>query len=145
MVGESRFRINEREVTAKVIDGEAIIINLAKGLYYSLDKTGAEAWVLIGAGHSLNECSEILSSRFSEPVDRVRSDLAALLGELVSHNLVSSVDGVVPDAGVTLLPPPGDPYDTPVLNTYDDMADVLALDPPLPQVEFDKESWETGR
>ena len=78
MLGESRFRINEREVTAKVIDGEAIIINLAKGLYYSLDKTGAEAWVLIGSGHSLDECSAALSSRFAEPFDRVRNDLEGI-------------------------------------------------------------------
>ncbi len=145
MFGESRFRINEKEVTAKVIDGEAIIINLAKGLYYSLDKTGAVVWSLIAAGHSLHECSELVSSRFSEPVDRVRDDLTALLGELVGHDLVKPVDGVVPDAGVTLVPPSGDPYETPVLNTYDDMADVLALDPPLPQVEFENESWQTGR
>ena len=145
MLGESRFRINEKEVTAKVIDGEAIIINLAKGLYYSLEKTGAEAWVLIGAGHSLDECSDVLSSRFSAPVDRVRDDLSTLLGELVAHNLVGPVEGVAPDAGVTLPPPSGDPYVTPVLNAYDDMADVLALDPPLPQIELENESWVTGR
>src|SRR5271157_4473978 len=145
MLGASRFQINEKEVTAKVIDGEAIIINLATGMYYSLDKTGAVAWVLIGGGYSLDESAEVLSSRFSAPVEQVRADLAKLLGDLVGQKLVMPVEGVLAGVRVTLDPPAGDPYETPVLNTYDDMADVLALDPPLPQVEIENDSWETGR
>ena len=35
------FRPREEEIASKVIDGEAIIINLANGVYYSMDKVGA--------------------------------------------------------------------------------------------------------
>ena len=52
-----RFRVNEKLVTSKMIDGEAIIINLATGMYHSLDKTGATVWVLVGAGYSIEECA----------------------------------------------------------------------------------------
>ena len=44
-----------------------------------------------------------------------------------------------------LDPPSSDPYETPVLNSYDDMADVLALDPPLPHVESEEAAWSVGR
>jgi len=137
----SQFRINEKLVTSKMIDGEAIIINLSSGMYYSLDKTGAVVWLLIGGGCSLGECADVLSSRFSVPVEQVWVDLDDLVNDLVSHNLVLPADGSVSDAPVELDPPTGDAYDRPVLNCYDDMGDVLALDPPLPQVEVENEAW----
>jgi hypothetical protein len=141
----SQFRINEKLVTSKMIDGEAIIINLANGMYYSLDKTGAVVWLLIGGGCSLEEIADVLSSRFSAPLEQVREDLANLVKDLVSHNLVLPAEGAATNAPIELEPPTGDAYERPVLNCYDDMGDVLALDPPLPQVEIENDSWETTR
>jgi len=37
---ESSLRPNEEEVASKVMDGEAILINLSNGIYYSMDKVG---------------------------------------------------------------------------------------------------------
>jgi len=140
-----RFKINEKYVTAKVIDGEVIIINLANGLYYSLERTGALAWVLIGSGYSLDESADILSSRFSAPVEQVRNDLAKLLDNLLGQKLVVVVEDIPARPQVALDPPTDDPYETPILNIYDDMGEVLALDPPLPQVAIENDSWETDR
>jgi hypothetical protein len=132
----SRFKINEKDVSAKVIDGEAIIINLASGKYYSLDKTGG--------GYSLDESADILSSHFSAPLGQVRDDLAKLLDDLLGQKLVVEVDDVSSGIQVALRPPTGDPYETPILNTYDDMGEVLALDPPLPQLEIENDPWKSG-
>src|SRR6185295_2598096 len=38
---------NEKQVAAKVMDGEAILINLGTGIYYSLDGTGGFIWSLV--------------------------------------------------------------------------------------------------
>ena len=35
---QNRLRPNEEEVAGKVMDGDAIIINLSNGIYYSMDK-----------------------------------------------------------------------------------------------------------
>ncbi len=142
----SRFAVNEKDVTAKVIDGEAIIINLANGMYYSLDKTGAVAWVLLGAGHSVEETAGTLAERFGVEADRVRDDVTQLVGDLQEHKLVVAVDDAKAPAAAELDPPTGDPYEPPVLNSYNDMGDVLALDPPLPQVEVEveNESWDAS-
>jgi len=139
---DGRFIVNEKEVAAKVIDGEAIIINLANGLYYSLEKTGALAWVLMGGGYSLDESADLLSAWFSEPRDRVRADLDKLAKDLVGQKLIIPDQQAGSRVKVALEPPRGDAYETPVLNTYDDMGDVLALDPPLPQVQIVEDSWE---
>ena len=140
----SRFKVNEKLVTSKIIDGEAIIINLATGMYYSLDKTGALVWMLIGGGYSVGEAADVLSARFSVPVDRVREDVDRLVNDLVSQNLVLPAGDDARVGEVVLDPPAGDAYELPILNSYNDMGDVLALDPPLPQVEVDNESWETN-
>jgi len=139
---DGRFIVNEKEVAAKVIDGEAIIINLANGLYYSLEKTGALAWVLMGGGYSLDESADLLSAWFSEPRERVRADLDKLAKDLVGQKLIMPDQEAGSRVKVALEPPTGDAYETPVLNTYDDMGDVLALDPPLPQVQIVEDSWE---
>jgi hypothetical protein len=141
METNSRFKVNEKLVTSKIIDGEAIIINLASGMYYSLDKTGALVWMLIGAGYSVEESANQLSGRFSVPVQRVRDDIDRLVNHLLEQNLVLASENGSRTSDVVLDPPVGDPYETPVLNSYDDMGDVLALDPPLPQVEVENESW----
>jgi hypothetical protein len=141
----SRFRINEKLVTSKMIDGEAIIINLSNGMYYSLDKTGALVWLLVGASSSVGEAADLLSKRFSTPVAQVREDISNLVKDLVAQNLVVPADSTTAATKIVLDPPAGEPYVTPVLNTYDDMGDVLALDPPLPQVEIENEAWETSR
>ena len=138
----SQFRINQKLVTSRMIDGEAIIINLSNGMYYSLDKTAAVIWLLIGGSCDLEECADVVSSRFSVPVEQVREDLTVLVNDLVSHNLVLPAQGAA-NTPVELEPYAGEAYERPVLNCYDDMGDVLALDPPLPQVEIENDSWET--
>jgi Coenzyme PQQ synthesis protein D (PqqD) len=140
----SRFKVNEKLVTSKIIDGEAIIINLANGMYYSLEKTGALVWMLIGGRYSVGECADVVAARFSIPVERVRVDVDRLVNDLVNQNLVLAAGTDTRTIEVVLDPAAGDAYEPPVLNTYDDMGDVLALDPPLPQVEVDNESWETN-
>jgi hypothetical protein len=140
----SRFRVNEKLVTSKIIDGEAIIINLASGMYYSLDKTGALVWMLIGDGYSPEECADVLGGRFSVPVDRVREDVDRLVNDLVAQNLVLPAGDIARTGEIVLDPAVGEGYETPVLNSYNDMGDVLALDPPLLQVEVENESWETS-
>lgn len=140
----SRFRVNEKLVTSKIIDGEAIIINLASGMYYSLDKSGASVWMLIGGGYSIEEIADVVSGRYSIPVERVREDVDRLIIEMVKQSLVLTAGADARTGEVVLDPPAGDVYETPVLNSYDDMGDVLALDPPLPQVEIENESWETN-
>ena len=133
---ESRLRVNERHVTASVIDGEAIIINLESGLYFSLDQCGAAAWELLTAGHSVAESAALLARACDSDETAVRANLLELGAQLVERTLVAPVEapGVAP-AAVDLSGFDLKVWAAPTLNVYDDMGDVLALDPPLPQVE----------
>ena len=129
-----RYQISNEGVAAKVMDGEAIIMNLGTGVYYSMDKVGALLWSLLESGHSLAQCVDTLVARCGAAPERVSGDLLRLVQELVDEGLItlSSRDlaGAV-DNGVEL----STPYEAPQLNIYRDMGDLLALDPPTPGLQ----------
>lgn len=127
------FRPREEEVASKVIDGEAIIINLANGVYYSMDKVGAFVWDLLQAGHNLEEVIKAVTAQYDVSRSQAESNVQELVQELVQENLVVTSENGKPamaegisGEGVKL------PYELPKLNIYRDMGDLLALDPPVP-------------
>jgi hypothetical protein len=127
------FRPREEEVASKVIDGEAIIINLANGVYYSMDKVGALVWDRLQAGYTLDDVVTAVAGAYAVPREQAESNVRELVEELVQENLVipSEDSGAHPAAG-TIEPQEKVPYEIPKLNIYRDMGDLLALDPPVP-------------
>jgi hypothetical protein len=129
---DSRVRPNVADVAAKVIDGEAIIMNLSNGLYYSTDRVGAAIWELAARGYSLDEMTTVLVDRYGIDRQTAAADVRRLVGELLEENLVTVAQAgpdhraALPELGTGLA------YESPVLSKYMDMADLLALDPPMP-------------
>lgn len=131
---QARFRPNEKEVAAKVLDGEAIIINLSNGIYYSMDKVGGVLWAMIAEGHSLEEILAAIVARYDVSPEQARADLERLAAELLQENVVLASDHAPPPRE---HPEPRQKlaYESPQLNIYRDMGDLLALDPPMPGLE----------
>ena len=127
---ETRFQVQVADVAAKVIDGEAIIMNLSNGLYFSMDKVGAAVWELMEKGHSVGEMIDSLESHFTVDPATLQGDVVRLLEELVAEGLIH--EGDVSPAGTIDFHSDLGPYSAPILNKYSDMADLLALDPPMP-------------
>jgi hypothetical protein len=127
------FLPRNEEVAAKVIDGEAIIINLANGVYYSMDKVGAFVWDLLQAGYTLEEVITAVTARYDVSREQAASNVIELVHELVQENLVVASEGGVSAAAQRQLEEQEKvPYELPKLNIYRDMGDLLALDPPVP-------------
>jgi hypothetical protein len=127
------FRPREEEVASKVIDGEAIIINLANGVYYSMDKVGALVWDRLQLGYTLDDVIADVTRAYDVPREQAEPNVRELVEELVQENLVipSEDSGAYPAAG-TIEQQEKVPYEIPKLNIYRDMGDLLALDPPVP-------------
>jgi len=128
------LRPNTATVAAKVIDGEAIIMNLSTGAYYSMDGAGAVVWELLEGGSSAEALSAGLAARYGLESGAVQADLERLVAELLREELIlGAEESAAPD------PPPrraatAQPYAAPILNKYTEMADLLALDPPMPAI-----------
>lgn len=127
---------NRDAVAAEVLDGEAIIIDLASGIYYSMDGVGGWAWGLIEAGHSLESIVGAIVERYDTSPEEAQSDLQKLVEELIGKGLVLLSGRETPNPPLpSRLQEPRLPYASPKLITYRDMGDLLALDPGVPGLQ----------
>lgn len=127
------LRPDDTAVAGKVIDGEAIIMNLTNGAYYSMEGVGAVVWEGIQQRRSLGAIHDSIARRFDVEDGRLRADLDRLVAELLAEGLIIATvehsNGSDPAHG----PLRGTAsYHPPSLNKYTEMADLLALDPPMP-------------
>src|SRR5688572_1649303 len=130
---KDRLQPQGNEVAAKVMDDEAIIINLANGIYYSMDRVGASIWEMIEGKHSLDEIITTTVARYDVSPEQAQADIERLADELLRENLVTVWEGdAASDDRSTAEQPARLTYETPRLNVYHDMGDLLALDPPIP-------------
>jgi hypothetical protein len=129
-----RLQPNVPVIAAKVIDGEAIIINVMSGAYYSLDGAGAVAWSLIEVGCCIRDIIDRIAALYGVSAEVVREDIENLANHLLQEWIVwVTAERPVLDMPEVARPP--EPYQPPRLNVYKDMEDLLALDPPLPNLE----------
>ena len=130
---ETRLRPNEEEVAAKVIDGEAILINLSNGMYYSMDEVGGLVWEMIEGEHSLGEIAAGIATCYDISSEVAEADVHRLADELVRESLVMVSTAAAAAGEIRSFDGQRDlPYETPGLVIYRDLGDLLALDPPMP-------------
>jgi Coenzyme PQQ synthesis protein D (PqqD) len=134
---DDRLCPNTEEVAAKVMDGEAIMINLSNGMYYSMDGVGALIWGLVDQGHSLQEITRVIAQRYEVAPALAEADVERLAAELLDEKLVRVSDPALAPGEQLDVAPVGEKlaYEPPKLNAYRDMGDLLALDPPMPGLE----------
>ena len=136
---ERRLRVNTDEVAGEVVESEAILINFGTGRYYTMDKVGVTVWQLIEGCHNIREIASILSDRYVAEADDVLRDLENLVHVLIEERLVVFDEQVTFPTPVKLLvADDGQTYSAPSLHPHTDMAEILALDPPLPVL---KDPW----
>jgi hypothetical protein len=131
-----RLRPNRDDVVSKVIEGEAIVINLSNGIYYSMDGVAGLIWNLIAEVRSLDEILGAIMARYDVTRSQAESDVNHLVAQLLEEKLIEASD----EEMTGLAPPDGNgverlAYTPPALNIYRDMGDLLALDPPQPGLE----------
>jgi hypothetical protein len=129
---ESRLRCKGEDVVAKVMDGEAVIINLATGTYYSMADVGAAIWSMIESGRRLDEIVAALAQRYDMELSTIQADVLRLADELLREQLVVITEEAEGDAAIEPHDTQKLPYSPPQLCLYRDMEDLLALDPPTP-------------
>ena len=126
------IRPNEQQVAAKVMDGEAILINLSTGAYYSIPSTGGFVWSLVERGMSIHAITDAVASHYVVPREQAAADVLRLADELVAEGLAAVA---ARDAMSSAAPTPSSSplaYQAPSIEKFTDMAEMFALDPPLP-------------
>ena len=132
---EGGLRVNTPHVIHETIDGEVIVINLASGNYYSVKGAGADVWDVLQSspGAEVGAIAAAVAQRYGRPSDAVEGEIAEFVTRLKDEELVATAEG----AALSSIPPSnglggGDDakaFDTPVLEKYTDMQDLVLLDP----------------
>lgn len=138
-----RYIPNQDDIAARVLDDEAIMINLAKGIYYSLDGVGGRIWELLEEGRSAAEMADAIALEFDVTAERARADVDRILGELQAEDALRTAPVGAPPSKTTPRTRCAEkrPYREPKLTVYRDMADLLALEPPTPGTD-QEDLWE---
>lgn len=137
------FSVNDHLVASDVVDGEAVIINLSNGMYFTMDKVGAEVWHLLGRPRSVPDVAGILAGRYAVSEREILQDVDDVVSGLLGEQLIIEArdpGGAPTDDATGTLPAVQPTYSKPVLTKYTDMSEVLALDPPLPELSADLSS-----
>jgi hypothetical protein len=127
------FRANTPHVVHEIIDGEAILVNMQTGRYYSASEIGAVVWGLIEAGAPVSAIVDRVAARYRGAREEIAAGIERFLAELEREGLIVPHEGAVAvgdGAGAGRdVPPAGAPFVPPALRAYTDMEDLLLLDP----------------
>ena len=128
-----RFTVNPAKVVHETIEGEAIVIQLDSGFYYSLQGIGAEIWGLAADGRSPDEIARALEEGYEAERPVITREVQRLVAELVEAELLEPSDGVAAARGLNRRPRDAHmaarAFHAPVLTKYTDMQDFLLVDP----------------
>lgn len=130
-------RIPGTAVVHEFLDDEVIIANLDSGIYYSARGAGIPIWELLVAGHSMQAAESLLLERYPAMSRDIGTALAAFVQQLCSEHLLIEAEGNMAPLTESEVHYP-EAYQAPVLEKYDEMKDLLMLDPVH---EVDEQGW----
>lgn len=142
------FEVNSPTVVGEILDGEAVIMNLKSGNYFSTDKVGSVLWGMIEKGASYQSMLAVLNVHFDADAKHISAAVDAFLEDLVGNDLVRAAEdgggtsqAELEQTDLAQLNGQGS-FAAPTLNVYSDMQDLLLLDPIH---DVDEGGWPTPR
>lgn len=143
------FRIRTPQVISEYFDHEVVIINFDTGNYYSLENVGADIWGLIKNGANLGQIIQGLTRQYEGGKEKIENAVNIFMDELTRENLIVTNSTGEPESNPEREPEgkaPGEMarqnFTTPKLNRYDDMQDLIILDPIH---EVDESGWPSNK
>ena len=88
MDAQTRLR-HAPDATFQEVAGEAILIHLQTGVYYSLNEVGTSFWNLLDGQRTINDCAVTIAAEYSAPAEVVLADLLELATDLNKEGLVT--------------------------------------------------------
>lgn len=84
------FLSRVRDVQTRVLEDGAVLVNLATGACFELNRVGAQVWELLLPGSTESAICEALAERYSVTREVLAADVRRLLIELLQNRLLES-------------------------------------------------------
>ena len=75
------------DVSWKILDDKCILLNLASGNYYTLNKVGRFLWESLDGKKKLGEICEEISDHYCMDAETVRKDIFEIMDDLLEEGL----------------------------------------------------------
>jgi hypothetical protein len=119
------YKQNDEHVAAEEFDGEFVLINFARGRYFSLRHSAVDVWRQFRNGASPAEVVERARERFALAGDDAREQLARCIQTLIDEDLLCEAEA----AGPVVDAWSGAAWAAPSVEVYSDLQDLIVLDP----------------
>jgi hypothetical protein len=91
------YYVPSKDVVAREIEGELIIVPLAAGIgdmedeLFSLNETGRDIWCRLDGTRNLSAVAQELAQCYDAPIEEIECDVRGLLTELVKRRIVTAI------------------------------------------------------
>lgn len=85
----TRVRASSNQVSSQLGD-EAVVLNIADGVYYGLNEVSARVMELVEQPRTLEEIHTTLHAEYDVDEDQLWNDLVSLIGDMEKHELVET-------------------------------------------------------
>jgi hypothetical protein len=118
-----RYTIDGKRIAHQEVEGEVIVIDFVAGTYFSMQGTAGEIWQMLVAGVD----APTIAAHYRK--DAPAGEIEAFLAELLAKTLIETGDAGAGEAVPAALLDRPTTYATPRLEIFEDLADLIMLDP----------------
>lgn len=124
------YIVDERRIAHQTVDGEVIAIDFVNGAYFSMRATAGEIWQMLVANAALDEVIALYQENSPVPADTLVTEIQAFVSELLAASLLQPSDAPgTAQPALSAIVAQRKPYTPPQLEKFEDMADLIMLDP----------------
>lgn len=81
--------VQNKEIDASDIDGDKVMMNLEKGMYFSLNSVGSRIWDIIESPMTMDEIIETLLNEYDVDENECRETVVSFLKGLEENDLIT--------------------------------------------------------
>ncbi|MCK5811893.1 MAG: PqqD family protein [Clostridiales bacterium] len=120
-----QYFIDDERIISEEIDKDTVVINLETGCYYSFNETASYIFFTFNNGDIQEQVIKGYQLVFSVDKNTATSDITKILSYLLDKQLLT--EGISSQTSDTNHIP--QPYIAPLIEEFDDMREMLLLDP----------------
>ena len=77
------------EAVESRLGDETVLLHLASGTYFGMDRVGTEIWEQLRGGLGIRAICAATAAKYALPVEQVESDARSFLANLIANSIVS--------------------------------------------------------
>jgi hypothetical protein len=90
---QNKYKLR-KDIVYRVVDGEAIILDVGSGEHFSLNKTATEVFICLDQNRPISSLLAEQAGKYRENEKALKADTACLIKKLLEKNIIISKGGV---------------------------------------------------